>query len=142
MSGGGVLFAKLGIFKAALVAFILQFISCGIMIIYGYTQWSWLGFLWSGIYGLTVYIYMSGSAILIQNLFGMKESSESLGVFSIFFSVGFAIGNVIFGLIVDKVGYMPAWYVNLANIVIGFVILLWMIKKISAHHYDEVDENV
>ena len=87
---------------------------------------------------MSIYIYMSGPAMMIQNLFGMKEFSETLGLFSIFFSVGYAIGNVLFGLIADHLGYIPAWYVNLANVVIDFTILVVMIKVISKKQYNTV----
>lgn len=133
--GGGVLFAKLGVFHSSLVAFALQFLSCVTMIVFGFTHMAWLGYIWAALYGLTVFIYMSGPAIIIQDLFGMKESSESLGVFSIFFAVGFAIGNVIFGAIVDTMGYLPAWFMTLIFIIIGFTILSMMIKKIMAKNY-------
>lgn len=86
--GGGVLFAKLGVFHSSLIAFALQSLSCITMIVFGFTHLNALGYLWAILYGLTVFIYMSGPAIIIQDLFGMKQSSESLGLFSIFFTVG------------------------------------------------------
>lgn len=138
--GGGILFSKLGVFRSAFIAFILQFLSCTAMIIFGFTHFNWLGYVWAALYGLTVFIYMSGPAIIIQDLFGMKESSESLGLFSIFFAVGFAIGNVIFGFVVDTIGYIPAWIMTLVFIVIGFTILTMMIKKIMKKHYAQMDE--
>lgn len=137
--GGGVLFSKLGVFYSSLIAFALQFLSCLMMIIFGITHMSWLGYLWAAFYGLTVFIYMSGPAIIIQDLFGMKESSESLGLFSIFFAVGFAIGNVIFGFVVDNMGYIPAWIVTMVCIIIGFSILTMMIKKIETKNYAHVN---
>ena len=136
---GGVLFAKLGVFHASLIAFLLQALSCITMIIFGFTHTPFLGYIWAALYGLTVFIYMSGPAIIIQDLFGMKESSESLGLFSIFFAVGFAAGNVIFGAVVDNMGYLPAWIMTLVFIVIGFGILTMMIKKIETKHYAHME---
>lgn len=132
---GGVLFAKLGVFRASLIAFALQSLSCITMIILGFTHLPFLGYIWAALYGLTVFIYMSGPAIIIQDLFGMKESSESLGVFSIFFAIGFAAGNVVFGAVVDHMGYLPAWIMTLIFIVVGFSILTMMIKKITSQNY-------
>ena len=132
---GGVLFAKLGVFHSALIAFVLQTLSCLTMIALYFTHMSWLGYIWAALYGLTVFIYMSGPAIIIQDLFGMRESSESLGLFSIFFAVGFAVGNFVFGLVVDKAGYLSAWIMTLVFIVIGYLILCAMIKKIQGKDY-------
>lgn len=136
--GGGILFSKIGVFHSALVAFALQLLSCCTMIVLGFTHLPWLGYIWAALYGLTVFIYMSGPAIIIQDLFGMKESSESLGLFSIFFAVGFAAGNFVFGLVVDSLGYLPAWFMTAAFVIIGFSILSLMIKKIETHHYAHV----
>lgn len=138
--GGGVLFSKLGVLRSTWIAFILQFLSCCTMLVIGKTHLFYLGFLWAALYGLTVFIYMSGPAIIIQTLFGMKQSSESLGLFSIFFAVGFAVGNVVFGAIVDHIGYMVAWLSTLVFIVIGYCIMTIMIKNISRHDYAHVDD--
>ena len=134
--GGGVLFSKLGVFKSAVIAFIMQLISAGAMIILGMNpDLKFLAYVWAIFYGFTVFIYMSGPAVMIQDLFGMKESSETLGLFSIFFAVGFAIGNLIFGAIVDKVGYNIAWYFVIACIIIGFLILCLTIKGLERKGY-------
>lgn len=138
--GGGVLFAKLGILRSSLIAFCLQFLSCATMLVLGHTHIAFFGFVWAALYGLTVFIYMSGPAVIIQDLFGMKESSESLGLFSIFFAVGFAVGNVIFGAVVDHFGYTAAWIMTLVIIIIGYVILTSAIKAIERHHYAQVDD--
>lgn len=137
-SGGGWIYAKLGLFKASLVAFALQLLSCLSMIGLHFVQFNGLAYAWGALYGLSVFIYMSGPAIIIQGLFGMKESSETLGIFSIFFAVGFAIGNVIFGSVVDHFSYLAAWGLTLVFLLIGFIILSTMIHKIQKENYAQV----
>lgn len=137
--GGGFLFSKLGVFHSANIAFVLQLLSAGSMILLGVNpSMTWLAYVWAVLYGLTVFIYMSGPAVIIQDLFGMKESSETLGLFSIFFAVGFAIGNVIFGFIADSMGYVPAWISVIVFIVVGYIILTAMIKKIEKKGYAQM----
>ncbi|CAM4028658.1 conjugated bile salt MFS transporter [Catellicoccus marimammalium] len=137
--GGGVLFSKFGVFHSANIAFVLQLLSAGAMIVLGLNpHMTWLAYVWAVLYGFTVFIYMSGPAVIVQDLFGMKESSETLGIFSIFFAIGFAIGNVIFGFVADSMGYVPAWISVIVFIVIGYLILCSMIKKISKEKYAEV----
>lgn len=135
--GGGVIFSKFGVFKATFLAFILQLLSVGSMLVLGITKNMLFGYVWAVLYGITVFIYMSGPAVIMQDLFGMKESSVNLGIFSIFFSIGFALGNVVFGLIVDKAGFTAAWYEVIACIVVGFIIMLFAIKKIEKEDYAE-----
>ena len=65
----------------------------------------------------------------------MRNSSEILGIFSISFSFGYAIGNVIFGLIIDRLGYLFAWGTNLAFIVLGYSLLLVAMKKLLSNNY-------
>lgn len=137
--GGGVLFSKLGVFKSSVIAFVMQLISAGSMIILGMNpDLTFLAYVWAIFYGFTVFIYMSGPAVMIQDLFGMKESSESLGLFSIFFAVGFALGNVIFGGIVDAMGYTMAWYFVLACIIIGFLVLCSVVKGLERKGYKDM----
>lgn len=132
---GGVLFSKIGIFKTSLAAFIFQMLSCLMMIILSFIHMEILGFLWAIFYGITVFIYTSGPATIIQDLFGMRYSSEILGIFSISFAVGFAIGNVILGMIIDKFGYLSAWGFNFTFIVIGYLLLLISMKKLMLKNY-------
>ncbi|MDN3202453.1 MFS transporter, partial [Enterococcus faecalis] len=75
----------------------------------------------------------------IQNLFGMKDSSQILGVFSIFFAVGFAIGNIIFGFFVDSFGFTSAWVSVLLYTLIGFGGLLTLIQIIMHKNFSKVD---
>lgn len=132
---GGVLFSKIGIFKSSFIALVFQALSCAMMIILYFAHTDIYGFLWAFFYGLTVFIYTSGPATIIQDLFGMRNSSEILGIFSISFSFGYAIGNVIFGLIIDRLGYLFAWGTNLAFIVLGYSLLLVAMKKLLSNNY-------
>lgn len=122
---GGILFSKIGVFKTMFTAFILQ-----ITAIFNNNLAIPCAFLWAILYGLNVYSYMSAPAIMVQNLFGMKDSSQILEIFSIFFAAGFAIGNIIFGYFVDTFGFVAAWISVLLYIVIGFLGLLTLIQKL------------
>lgn len=133
--GGGFVVSKLGLFKATIVAGILQFCSAGSMLLLDQFHALYFAYIWAICYGLSVYIYMSGPALIIQTLFGMKESSAILGVFSIFFAVGFASGSAIFGLFVDLLGFKIAWISVLTYIIVGFTILITMIARISKQRY-------
>lgn len=139
---GGVLFARLGVFKTMLIAFVLQLIAI-ISLYLGLVNTTVVvisAFGWAVFYGLNVYSYTSAPAIMIQNLFGMKESSQTLGTFSIFFAVGFAIGNIIFGVLVDKFGYFAGWSSILIYTLIGFIGLLSSIRLLEPRNYATADE--
>ena len=140
-TGGGWLYSKLGLFRSVLIAFGLQSLSCLSLITLNFIHLSFLPFVWGLLYGLSVFIYMSGPAILIQNLFGMKESSETLGLFNIFLAVGFALGNILYGIAADSFGYLPAWILTFIFLVIGFTTLAIMVHKIKKHNYAEVQTN-
>ncbi|MDN3202455.1 conjugated bile salt MFS transporter [Enterococcus faecalis] len=137
---GGILFSKLGVFKTMSIAAVLQISAVLAMLVSIFNPQLAVpcAFLWAILYGLNVFSYMSGPAIMIQNLFGMKDSSQILGVFSIFFAVGFAIGNIIFGFFVDSFGFTIAWINELLIVVIGFAGLLTLIKKIMRKKFQNL----
>ena len=66
-----------------------------------------------------------GPSMLTGSFFGQKDFGTILGVVQIFFAVGFAAGSTVFGLLVDKFGYTPAWYVILGFIVISYGLLIF-----------------
>lgn len=138
---GGFLFSKLGVFKTMFIAGILQVSAVLSMLISIFNPQLAVpcAFLWAVLYGLSVFSYMSGPAIMIQNLFGMKDSSQILGVFSIFFAVGFAIGNIIFGFFVDSFGFTSAWLSVLLYATIGFAGLLLLIQRIMKKNFSKVE---
>ena len=111
---GGVIFDKLGVTKGLVVALALAGISCLSLIIC--KQIEVLAFLFSSLNGLSVFAYMIGPSMLTGSFFGQKDFGTILGVVQIFFAVGFAAGSTVFGLLVDKFGYTPAWYV-----ILGFI---------------------
>lgn len=137
----GFLFSKLGVFKTMFIAAILQISAVLSMLISIFNPQLAVpcAFLWAILYGLNVFSYISGPAIMIQNLFGMKDSSQILGVFSIFFAVGFAIGNIIFGFFVDSFGFTSAWLSVLVYTAIGFVGLLVLIQQITKKNFSKVE---
>lgn len=138
--GGGVLFSKLGLFHSANISFALQLGSAVVMLLMEFIHIPYLAFIWAALYGVSVFIYMSGPAVMIQGLFGMKDSSEILGLFSIFFAVGFSFGNVIFGIIKDMTGqFVFAWIFVIIMIVVGYLILNSAIKSLSKHNYAQMD---
>lgn len=137
--GGGMLFAKIGISRAMILGFILQLLSCVSMIALNFMHLPVLCYVWAVLYGLSVYVYMSGPATMVQGLFGMKESNETLGIFNLFFGVGFALGSLLFGIVVDSTNYVMSWAMILGFIILGFAILLTMIKVIEKEHYESVE---
>lgn len=138
---GGFIVSKFGLLNATIIAGILQLCSSSSLLLLDHTQFLPLAYVWGICYGLSVYIYMSGPALIIQTLFGMHESSVTLGIFSIFFAVGFASGNVIFGLFVDHLGFQTAWLSVIAYILIGFTILITMIAHINKKNYAKLTTN-
>lgn len=133
--GGGFIVSKFGLLKATILAGFLQLLSSGSMLLLEHLNQPIFAYTWGICYGLSVYIYMSGPALIIQTLFGMKESSVILGVFTIFFAIGFAGGSVIFGLFVDLLGFDIAWLSVIIYVIIGFSILITMIATIQKKHY-------
>ncbi len=127
--GGGALFDRIGSFKSMALAFIFQAVAIIAMLLGNVHHAFTFGF--SIFYGLCVYSYMSGPAFLATDLFGRKESSVNLGVISLLFAIGFAIGSSIFGVFTDSFSYEVAWIAMLAFLVIGYVLLLLSIHKVK-----------
>lgn len=137
--GGGFLFSKIGVRNAMFLAFILQLVTVILLIasIFIPAIKIFSAFAWALLYGFNVYSYMSAPAVMMQTLFGMKDTSQILGVFSIFFAVGFALGNIVFGFFVDTFGFTAAWISILCYVVIGFSGLLFFITDIQKHQFAE-----
>ena len=135
---GGIIISKFGLLHGARVAAILQLISATSMLLLNFLPFHLFGYLWAIFYGLSGFIYMSGPAIMVQDLFGMKESSQILGYINIFFAIGFAIGNAIFGLIVDISSFEIAWLYVLVCILIAYSLMLTSIHKIEKKHYADI----
>lgn len=135
--GGGFLFSKIGVRNAMFLAFILQLVTVILLIasIFIPSIKVISAFAWAVLYGFNVYSYMSAPAVMMQTLFGMKDTSQILGVFSIFFAVGFALGNIVFGFFVDTFGFTVAWISILCYVLIGFSGLLFFITDIQKHKF-------
>lgn len=132
---GGFIFAKFGLYKATIFAGLLQFLACITMILIGLTNLSIFAYLWAILFGCSAYLAMSGPATIIQNLYGMKETSVILGTFSLFFASGVALANFFFGYFADNLGYLKAWYIVLVFLMLGYLVLSTMIKIIGKEHY-------
>ncbi|MGL5616102.1 MAG: conjugated bile salt MFS transporter [Sarcina sp.] len=137
--GGGALFDKLGSFKTMFIGFILQFIAILGMLFAGFNPI--FSFLFSICYGLCVFTYMSGPAFLTTDIFGRKDSSVNLGVISLLFAVGFAIGSTIFGGIAQSIGFKLAWIVMLIFLVVGYLLLLFSILYLKRNQKKLAKEN-
>lgn len=123
---GGALFDKIGTFKAMAIAFILQGLAIVGMLLAGIS--SDFAFAFSIFYGLCVFSYMSGPAFIATDIFGRKESSVNLGIISLFFAVGFALGTAVFGAIAGAGGFKFAWIIMLVLLVLGYILLLISVK--------------
>lgn len=135
---GGMLFSKFGLNKALMIGFALQLTSASAMLLLNFIHSPLLAYTWAICYGMSDFVYMSGPATMIQDLFGMRESTEILGVFNLFFGIGFSVGSLLFGLIVDLGNYIIAWISILAFIIIGFLLLLTMVQHLEKQQYAHV----
>lgn len=139
---GGMGISKYGLLHGTRVAALLQLSSAASMFILSFIHQPILGYMWAILYGLSGFIYMSGPAIMVQNLFGMKESSQILGWINIFFAVGFACGSVLFGVFVDIFNFQIAWIFILVCVFICYAMLLISIRLLEKKHYSEyINEN-
>ena len=138
---GGVLFSKLGIFKSVVIGGLMQLISGLAMLLLSVDAFQtgpWLVVLpyaWAIFYGLSVFMYTSGPSVIIQTLFGMKDFGQTVGVFNIFFAVGFAIGTFLFSIIQGSVGWTYAWVSIVVYVVIGYILMLLNVKKVQTKDY-------
>ena len=67
-----------------------------------------------------------GPSYLTGTLFGNKEYGTILGIVQIFFSIGFAAGSSLFGVIVDlfQGSYLPGWISATIFGALGYLTLL------------------
>lgn len=124
--GGGTLFDKLGSFNTMLIGCVLQALSI-IGMLLASTSHNF-AFVFSICYGLCVFSYMSGPAFMASDVFGTKESSVKLGLISLFFAVGFALGSTIFGEFAQLVGFNVAWIAMIVFLAVGYFLLLSSIR--------------
>lgn len=126
---GGISYDKFGAFKTTLVGFALAAIACISLILV--PKIPSLAYLYGASKGLSVFSYMIAPSMLTGMLFGKKEFGAILAITQIFFALGFAVGSVAFGLIVDIAGYGMAWSAMLGAIILAYSMLLNSIKAMN-----------
>lgn len=123
---GGNLFDKIGPFKTMLAGGVMTLIA-NMSLIYA-VDITPLAYVFALAKGLCIFTYSMGPALLAGKLFGNKEYAGILGMVQLIFGLGFALGSSLFGVLVNTVGYMVAWYVMAVAIVVSFVLILAAIK--------------
>ena len=133
---GGALFSKLGTFKTLAIGGGFQIISAITMFFIAFSGKgndinNNLPFLWAVLYGLSTFTFTQGPSTIIQSLFGLKDFGQTVGIFNIFFAVGFAIGAPIFAAIQGKFDVQVAWISVVAFAVIGYLTMLFNVKIVE-----------
>lgn len=133
---GGVLFDKLGTSKAMAFAGVMYVLAISMMIIISFLAYGnhlnlYFGFGYAIFTDLAVFSYMSGPAFMAKDLFGAKEQGVMLGYIGLAYAIGFAIGAPLFGIIRDCSNFTIAWFVMLAFVIIGFILLVGAAIKIK-----------
>ena len=126
---GGTLYDKLGATKTTIIGFILATTAC-LSLIFA-PKIPALAYLYGATKGLSVFAYILAPSMLTGLLFGNKDFGGILGITQVFFALGFAFGSFLFGVIVDSLGYIIAWYVILGAIIIAYATLLMVIKSMT-----------
>lgn len=119
---GGVLFDKLGLSKSFGLSGVLVVIS-GLCLLF-IDKINALGYLFTLLFGISMFSYVMGPSYMTSSLFGDREYGPILGLIQLFFAIGFAIGNPIFGVTLDKFGWNVAWISSIVYSVIAYVGLL------------------
>ena len=63
--------------------------------------------------------------------FGSKDEGVMLGLVGLAYAIGFAIGAPLFGIIKGMASFTVAWYVMMACVVVGFILLIVSVVKIK-----------
>lgn len=133
---GGILFDKLGTAKAMFYAGLMYILSIAMMIFvsfqpFGSHSSKIAGIAYAIFCGLAVFSYMSGPAFMAKDLFGSKDQGVMLGLVGLAYAIGFAVGAPLFGFVKDLANFTIAWYVMMACVVLGFILLIWAIIQIK-----------
>lgn len=129
---GGWLFDKIGI-KNCLYLAALLIISCGLCLLF-VPYLSFLSYVFAALIGISVFAYIIGPSYMTGKLFGSKSYGVILGVVNIFFAGGFALGAVLFGVLVDFTGgYTIPWMMVTFMSAICYILLI-----ISANHFIKI----
>lgn len=134
---GGALFSKLGTFKTLIFGGGFQIISAISMLVIASlgnenSIINYLPFLWAVLYGVSTFTFTQGPSTIIQSLFGLKDFGQTVGIFNIFFAVGFAVGAPVFASIQTNFGYQAAWISVVAYAVIGYLAMLYNVKIVES----------
>lgn len=137
---GGGLFDRIGTFKTMEISLVLS--SVAIISLMLAKQVHALAFFFSVAYGLNVYSYMSAPAFMAVDVFGKKDSSVNLGIISLSFALGFALGSTLFGAIVDRFNFEVGWGAMLVAVLVGYTLLLFSINRVKKHVKDHIEDQV
>ena len=132
---GGLFFDKLGIKKTLLLSGVMV-ILCGICLIF-IPSIPALGYLFAILLGTTIFAYIIGPSYLTGALFGDREFGTILGIVQVFFAIGYALGTVLFGMSVDKFGYLTSWVITTIYAAIAYACLLIASVGIAKHNKEQ-----
>ena len=128
-SEGGTFYVKFGTTKTTVIGFVLALVACLSLMLA--PQIPALAYVYGVSKGVSVFAYILAPSMLVGALFGRKDFGAILGITQVFFALGFALGSFVFGVIVDKAGYMIAWSFILVAILVAYSMLLVAIKAMS-----------
>ena len=126
---GGTFYDKFGTTKTTVIGFVLALVACLSLMLA--PQIPALAYVYGVSKGVSVFAYILAPSMLVGALFGRKDFGAILGITQVFFALGFAFGSFVFGVIVDKAGYMIAWSFILVAILVAYSMLLVAIKAMS-----------
>ena len=135
VDNGGLFFDKLGIKKTLLLSGVMV-ILCGICLIF-IPSIPALGYLFAILLGTTIFAYIIGPSYLTGALFGDREFGTILGIVQVFFAIGYALGTVLFGMSVDKFGYLTSWVITTIYAAIAYACLLIASVGIAKHNKEQ-----
>ena len=70
-------------------------------------------------------------------LFLEIEFGTILGIVQVFFAIGYALGTVLFGMSVDKFGYLTSWVITTIYAAIAYACLLIASVGIAKHNKEQ-----
>ena len=87
--------------------------------------------------GTTIFAYIIGPSYLTGALFGDRDFGTILGIVQVFFAIGYALGTVLFGMSVDKFGYLTSWVITTIYAAIAYACLLIASVGIAKHNKEQ-----
>lgn len=131
-TSGGVLFDKIGTANTMIIGFILMVL--GILSMLFASSVPILGYAFAITFGLNVFTYTVAPGFMSKDVFGKKDTTVILGIISLMFALGFAVGSAVFGTIVDNAGFAVAWVSMLVCAIVGFTLLIFSVKVLDRQH--------